>query len=56
MVVYIVTSQVDYDYPHIEGVWSSKEEAVAWIQKMYDSWESVGDYHTDYFVKEYTVK
>lgn len=56
MSVFVVTSQCDYDYPNIEGVWQSREEAESWVKMMCDSWDRVDDYHTDYYIKEYTVK
>lgn len=56
MSVFVVTSQCDYDYPYVEGVWQSREDAEAWVRTMYESWEKVDDYHTDYYIKEYTLK
>lgn len=56
MTVYVVTSQVDYDHPYIEGVWATEEGALEWINEMQKSHEAIGDYHTDYYCKEYTVR
>jgi hypothetical protein len=56
MAVYVVTSQVDYDPLHVEGVWETMEGAESWVKCMYESWEKVGDYRIDYYIKEYTLK
>ena len=56
MTVYVVTSQVDYDPPNVEGVWETMEGAESWVKHMYEIWEKVGDYHINYYIKEYTIK